>query len=147
MQTRFIVIATAAVCLAADSHEDAAKEDREKLQGVWAITSSERDGKPEQGDSKSPLELGFAAETFRFHLPAGARHPQPYQLDPNAKPKAIDWLAGGRHGPSEPLLGIYELEGDTLKICWGQNGRRPKEFASGAGKGAWLWVLKRAARK
>jgi uncharacterized protein (TIGR03067 family) len=148
MRTRFIVIAAVGLCLAADSPKDASKEDQEKLRGVWAFASSERDGKQERSESEDALELEFAAESFRFHLPAGARHPQPYRLDPDAKPKGIDWLAGGKHGPSEPLLGIYELEGDTLKICWGQSGgQRPKEFATGAGKGEWLWVLKRAEKK
>jgi len=35
-----------------------------------------------------------------------------YKLDPDASPKSIDMSEGGRLSP-----GIYELDGDTLKIC------------------------------
>jgi uncharacterized protein (TIGR03067 family) len=148
MRMRLIAIAAVALCLAPDAPIDAAKEEQEKLQGVWALASSERDGRAEPGDAANGLELEFAADTFRFRLPAGARHPQPYKLDPGAKPKAIDWLAGGKHGPSKSLLGIYELDGDTLEICWGnEGGERPKEFVTGAGKGVWRWALKRKERK
>jgi uncharacterized protein (TIGR03067 family) len=122
--------------------------DAEKVPGVWRFTSSERDGKAEPCDPKNPLEVEFTGETFRFSLPAGASHPQGYKLDPTAKPKAIDWLAGGKHGSSKPLAGIYELDGDTLKICWGTGGGgRPKEFTTKAETGEWLWVLKRAKKE
>ena len=50
-----------------------------------------------------------------------------YKLDPTAKPKAIDLVEpnGSRNTP-----GIYELDGDTLKICIaeGQNAVRPTAF-------------------
>jgi RNA polymerase sigma factor (sigma-70 family) len=45
-----------------------------------------------------------------------------YKLDPNPRPKAID-LTSPRFGT---YLGIYELQGDTLKICYGE--KRPTEF-------------------
>jgi uncharacterized protein (TIGR03067 family) len=119
--------------------------DGERIQGVWTFTSSERAGKAENLPEGDFLKMEFTAETFRFHLPAGARHPQPYKLDPGKKPKTIDWLAGGRNGPSEPLLGIYELDGDTLLLCWGKKGQeRPTEFKTATGPGDWLWVLKQA---
>jgi uncharacterized protein (TIGR03067 family) len=119
--------------------------DAERIQGVWTFTSSEREGKDENIGDKVSLQMEFTADTFRFRLPAGARHTQPYKLDASKRPKTIDWLAGGKTGPTEPLFGIYELEGDTLKICWGKKGMaRPGEFNTKTGAGDWLWVLKRA---
>ena len=81
-------------------------------------------------------------------MPDSARHAQDYVLDPSAKPKSIDWRDGGKNGPSKPLAGIYELEGDELKICWGKEGAgRPEAFATAPGTGEWLWVMNRAKKK
>jgi uncharacterized protein (TIGR03067 family) len=62
-----------------------------------------------------------------------------YKLDPTAKVKAIDLIENGRAMP-----GIYELDGDTLKLCIaeGQGGVRPEEFKSD-GKRLAVITLKR----
>ena len=44
-----------------------------------------------------------------------------YKLDPTAKVKEIDLVASGRVSP-----GIYELDGDTLKICMPQKSKAPR---------------------
>jgi uncharacterized protein (TIGR03067 family) len=123
-------------------------EDKDKMQGVWVFASSERDGKQELIDWKDILELEFSGDTFRFHLPAGAKHPQPFKLDQSVSPKTIDWLPGEKNRLTKPFIGIYELAGDDLKICWGkQDGPRPKEFTAKAGTERWLWDLKRQTKK
>src|SRR6478672_702546 len=118
--------------VALHSGADAPKKppaDGDRIQGVWNLVSSERGGKAEAGDERQPLQIEFTAESFRFRLPAGARHSQPYKLDAGTTPKAIDWVPGGKNGPSKSVPGIYELDGDTLKICWGEGDKeRPREF-------------------
>lgn len=119
-------------------------KDEEKIQGVWVFASGERDGKQELSDLKDRLEMEFAADAFRFHLPAGARHLQPFKLDSGPSPKTIDWLPGEKNVLLKPVQGIYKLAGDKLKICWGEQGApRPKEFTAKAGTKQWLWVLNR----
>ncbi len=51
-----------------------------------------------------------------------------YKLDPTKKPKWIDFTRGGR----TTTLGIYDLEGDNLKICFpkGDKGKRSTAFES-----------------
>jgi uncharacterized protein (TIGR03067 family) len=147
MRCQWLIIPAVALLSAADAAQKP-QRDGDRIQGTWTVTSSEREGKKEPGTEKDPLQLEFAADTFRFLLPAGARHKQPYKLDPSKKPKTIDWLDGGKNGPSKPLLGIYELDGDTLKICWGkEGGERPQEFQTKAGTEDWLWILKRTKRE
>jgi uncharacterized protein (TIGR03067 family) len=56
-----------------------------------------------------------------------------YRLDPQL-PANIDLLSGD--AKDKPLLGIFTLDGDTLKLCWSKiDGKdRPTEFEIKAGK-------------
>jgi uncharacterized protein (TIGR03067 family) len=48
-----------------------------------------------------------------------------YTLQPTANPKTFDFK-----GPETAIQGIYELNGDTLKVCYAAT-ERPKTFATG----------------
>ena len=67
--------------------------------------------------------------------------PAEFTLDSKAKPKAIDIKPP--KGSEKLVLGIYELDGDTLKICFNEDAKRPKEFASAEGSRTVLLILKR----
>src|SRR5262245_53408385 len=60
--------------------------------------------------------------------------------DATQSPKAFDGRGSSKDGAKLDWSGIYEIEGDTLKLCIGEPGARPKEFKSNP---ATLWVLKR----
>ncbi|MCI0462615.1 MAG: sigma-70 family RNA polymerase sigma factor [Gemmataceae bacterium] len=68
-----------------------------------------------------------------------------YRLDPTQKPRAIDLERPDR--PEDPAFpGIYELTGDTLKICVPEDSRnleRPAELAVPPGSKRVLLVLRR----
>ena len=61
-------------------------------------------------------------------------------VDAGAKPKMIDLT--GFPKPDVKMLGIYELDGNTLKICVGKS-KRPTEFASKPGSKTGVLVLRR----
>ncbi|MFN4260971.1 MAG: TIGR03067 domain-containing protein [Gemmataceae bacterium] len=63
-----------------------------------------------------------------------------FELNTATKPKSIDFTL-----PSDEVKkGIYVLEGDTLRLCWDDDGdERPKEFASKPETDLILFVLKR----
>src|SRR5215212_9230936 len=65
-------------------------------------------------------------------------------LDPAKKPKAVDAMVTEGEGKGTTMLGIYELDGDTLKACFDTAGKkRPTEFKTAAGSGHMLLVMKR----
>jgi uncharacterized protein (TIGR03067 family) len=67
-----------------------------------------------------------------------------FKLNPSGKPKTFDLYEAGKKTPVE---GIYELDGDNLKLCFqlfGQSYPRPKEFSAKKGSGQALMVWKRA---
>ncbi|MFO0872131.1 MAG: LamG-like jellyroll fold domain-containing protein [Pirellulales bacterium] len=54
-------------------------------------------------------------------------------LDPQATPRRFDWTGQGPDGGATTLLGIYELAGDRLRICYVQGGvghPRPRDFTT-----------------
>jgi uncharacterized protein (TIGR03067 family) len=66
------------------------------------------------------------------------------KLDPTNKPKAIDvtFTAGEKKGKT--VLGIYEIEPDTFRVCVARPGdRRPADFSAKVGSGRTLLVYKR----
>jgi uncharacterized protein (TIGR03067 family) len=67
-----------------------------------------------------------------------------YVLDPAAHPKGM--TITGTEGPNRGRIfpAIYELDGDTLRICYDLSGaRRPERFESTAGTRLYLVTYKR----
>ena len=65
-------------------------------------------------------------------------------MDPSVKPKAMDIT--GTEGPNKGKIiqAIYELDGDTWKVCYDLSGKeRPKSFKTESGTMALLVVYKR----
>jgi uncharacterized protein (TIGR03067 family) len=67
-----------------------------------------------------------------------------FRIDTSRNPKAFD-LSALEGGPAYP--GIYELDGDTLKICWSRTtepASAPTEFVTRRGSNRRLLILKRS---
>jgi uncharacterized protein (TIGR03067 family) len=75
---------------------------------------------------------------FRWTDPPGHK----MKLDPTKSPKHVDLEHYATGVPAWP--GIYELNGDDLKVCLNLEGKaRPTEFKTKAGDKCLLLVLKR----
>ena len=62
------------------------------------------------------------------------------KVDATTSPKTVD-ITTGADGPSKGrvILAIYELNGNTLKVCYDLEGKdRPKEFKSEKGSKTFL---------
>src|SRR5262249_52638914 len=70
------------------------------------------------------VRLIFDGDTFRMKHPPANDEKVQFRVDSTKKPKQIDFGEGAQ--------GIYELDGDTLKLCWDQQAKsngRPTKFA------------------
>jgi uncharacterized protein (TIGR03067 family) len=113
------------------------KTDQERLQGTWKLASGQKGGKEAPPEILKAFRLSFAGD--KFTLEVGNPTAGTYKIDPKAKPKAIDFTAEGKTVP-----GIYQFDGDTLRVCINEVGNdRPKEFKSAAGDSIINMVLKR----
>jgi uncharacterized protein (TIGR03067 family) len=75
---------------------------------------------------------------------AGTTYKGTYKVDVSKKPKQIDMTFTEGPEKDKTMVGIYELEGDTYRVCVNPTGKgRPTEFASKPGSGHVLEVLKR----
>jgi RNA polymerase sigma factor (sigma-70 family) len=116
----------------------APKTDKEKLQGVWRLVESEIEGKVEPTGTEKQYFL-VDGNRVCWQSEEGEWQGGLY-LDPTARPKTFDLPTG--HGTLE---GIYELEGDTLRLCFVTAGQaaRPWEFTTKPRRPWALLVLKR----
>jgi len=128
--TFVLFIAVAQFAVAAD--EDAAA--RKKLVGIWK-------GRVDNGATGHKLTITTdrvkATQNERRDLGVGT-----FKLDLTKKPWKMDGTRADGRRKGEIYLGIYSLEGDTLKWCVSTPGnKRPTEFVT---KGSqFMLVLKR----
>ena len=116
----------------------AADTDQEKLQGKWTVQSFEYNANPVAMMKDATRE--FKDSKYSLTPKVGDVIEGTVKLDPDKKPKMIDLDVNGRI-----LKGIYELDGDTLKMCYIlTDGERPTEFVSKPDTGVILITHKRA---
>jgi uncharacterized protein (TIGR03067 family) len=131
-------VLVAGLLLAAD-----AKDDLKKLEGTWTMVSGEKDGKKFSADVVKGAKLVFKGDTHDVKV-GDDIFKGTHKLDPSKKPAAIDAMDTEGAFKGKTTLGIYDLEGDTFKVCFSAPGKdRPKEFSTTAGTGHILHVWKK----
>lgn len=106
-----------------------AQQPRKTIEGTWILVSAERGGQklPDEGLKDTRLILNDGHYTYKDDHGT-------YKLiraQGLASPNGMDIT--GTEGPNKgkTILAIYELEGDTLTICYDLEGKqRPEEFAT-----------------
>jgi uncharacterized protein (TIGR03067 family) len=108
------------------------KSDQDRLQGTWIADAAEVDGKVVKGETT----LVFDGKQLKLLSGGKEVYQGTFTVDEAKKPKWIDAKVAVTKGVDRPdikitaeLIGIYDLDGDTLKVCWGSS-PRATEFAS-----------------
>jgi uncharacterized protein (TIGR03067 family) len=115
-----------------------------ELEGEWTMVSCVRDGEPvermmlkygKRVDRANRVTVSFGPQVvFQAH----------YMADLAANPKTIDFVHAEGPNASRSQLGILELDGAELKLCYAAPGDpRPSDYLSARGDGRTVAVWKR----
>ncbi len=116
-----------------------------ELAGEWVMVSAVRDGQPLGAEfvatGRRVLHGDVTTEMFRGQIFMRGTT----TVDATPSPRTFDIVLTHAPGRGKRQLGIYEREGDTLRICVGLPGRpRPTEFTTRQGDDRTLTVWRRA---
>jgi uncharacterized protein (TIGR03067 family) len=125
--------------------EDKANAEIEKLRGTWRVVSLEVEGRKMADNVFKGSKIVLKGSDFTTISP-GATYKGTFSVDPSAAPKTIEMNFTEGPEAGNKSLGIYELDGDTWKLCLTIGAKdRPGTFATKTGSGLALETLKREA--
>jgi len=116
------------------------------IDGTWLPVEAELGGRRFPGESLKTMQLILADGKYTAKV-GDVTDKGTFKLDPAARPQAID--VTGAEGPNKgkTFLAIYELTGDSLRICYDLEGKsRPTEFKTQRNTERFLVTYKREKR-
>jgi len=118
-------------------------DDAKTVQGSWTPMKAELAGQPMADAVLKSISLKLDSGKYEVFV---GEHPDrgTYTLDSASKPRGM--TITGTEGPNrgKTFPAIYELKGDTLRICYDLSGaKRPTEFKSIAGTQLYLVTYNR----
>jgi uncharacterized protein (TIGR03067 family) len=118
-------------------------DDAKAVQGSWKPARAELAGQPMTDAVLKSISLKL--ENGKYEVLVSDKPDRgTYALDSTSKPKSM--TITGTEGPNagKTFPAIYELNGDTLRICYDLSGaKRPTEFKSVAGTKLYLVTYQR----
>jgi uncharacterized protein (TIGR03067 family) len=124
--------------------DQAVKKDMAQLQGEWTMVSGSADGQPMPEQMLKQMKRICKGDETTTTMAGQTYMKAKITIDPSNKPKTIDYQMTDGFTKGKTQLGIYEVDGDTFKSCFGKPGaERPTDFTSKRGDGRTLSVWKR----
>src|SRR5262249_7117574 len=82
-----------------------------------------------------PMKVTFTADKWSLRADNDVVQAGTHKLDPTKKPAQVDAVVSEGEGKGTVMLGIHELKGDRMKICFDPQGKdRPTGFSSKGGR-------------
>lgn len=142
MPLKPIVALTLALTFALAAWSADAK-DSDAIQGAWLPVTAELGGKMFPDEVRKSIKLVIKDDKYTVTV-GKAVDQGTVKLHPAAKPKKMDIT--GTDGPNmgKTIPAIYEVDGDTLRICYDLSGKgHPTEFKTTEGSKLYLVTYKR----
>jgi uncharacterized protein (TIGR03067 family) len=115
--------------------KDAGEAILKKIQGTWKFTSQEMDGKPLPSEEVAKHTITFTGNKWSVRQDGKVVQAGTHKFDPTKKPGQVDAAVTEGEDKGNTMLGIYELKGDTMKVCFDPMGKeRPTAFSSKSGR-------------
>jgi uncharacterized protein (TIGR03067 family) len=122
----------------------ALKQELLRLQGGWHIEALEENGVKVDAAKLKDRTIFFGRNTLLMRQGSKLLQIGVVHLDPAKTPKTLNAQIMQGKQKGEMLLGIYERDGDTLKLCIDTTANaRPKDFSAAADSNRILMVCKR----
>ena len=118
-------------------------DDLKAMEGTWKVESAEAGGKKVESDELKEIVVKITGDRYEVKvkdkLDAGT-----LKLDETQKPKSMDATDTEGLDAGKVVKAIYELSGDTLRVCYAiEGGERPTEFATKEGSPVLMLTYKR----
>jgi uncharacterized protein (TIGR03067 family) len=111
---------------------------------MWVAESAERFGRQLPAERASKIWVAFKDDTIRIGEGKSNGESASFSIDPEQSPKTIDVQIVRGPDAGKTSLGIYELKGEKLVICWaGPDKPRPTAFTTAGGNAIECLVLRR----
>lgn len=127
--------AVAPLAVADDGQDEAVLKDRQQIEGKWKIVSLVVNGNhvpPEE--TQKYLVRNKVDGTWSLREEGDVISQGTSTLDPTTDPKSLDFTVTKGEGEGNQHLGVYELDGNTRKMCFAPPERkRPTELNSQPG--------------
>lgn len=136
-----LIVLTAALLVTADGP---GTDDLAKLQGTWQLVAMETEGHEVPPEELKSRTAQYEGNRLTLRSGTDIRRRGIVTLAPSRKPRAMNtWDQDGPY-EDQTVPGIYDLDGDTLKICFARPGeRRPEKFTTKMGTGVLYCVYER----
>ena len=120
------------------------EKELKKFQGTWTIESSVTGGKKIPADQLKGFIVIFEGDKHTLKLGDKVFQVGTLKIDPSKSPKTVDVTMTEGPEKGAVMLGIYEFDGDTVRVCFDPQGKtRPTEFKSPPGSANFVNVHKR----
>jgi uncharacterized protein (TIGR03067 family) len=117
------------------------------MQGDWMVASMRSNGMDVPADDAQALFRTVKGNEYSVSRYTKLASKGTFKLDATQTPKTIDSTPAAPADPSKPIRGIYEFDGERLRICNAGPGQpRPKSFDAKMYTGHTLIVWEREAK-
>ena len=114
------------------------------MDGTWTAAFTEFDGKKADGAKKADVKLTVRGDKYTIHFNGTQVATGTIKLDAAKTPRQIDVATDEGESKGKTMTGIYEIKGDTMRVCLAQSGKdRPTEFRTKEGSMQVLITYKR----
>ncbi|MDB5309871.1 MAG: hypothetical protein JWO38_4073 [Gemmataceae bacterium] len=120
------------------------KDELQRFQGTWQVEAWEEGGKAVAAGDVKERAVFFGGNVFIFRRGGKVYQAGSVQLDPSKSPRTVNLVVKEGEGKDGVLLGVYALDGDTLKLCFDPQGQtRPGGFKPDAKAGFAVATLRK----
>jgi uncharacterized protein (TIGR03067 family) len=140
---RLLVALAVVLSLTSAVRSDDAK-DIEAMQGTWLPATAELGGQKMPDEVRKSIRLVLKGDRYTVTVGTEGNDRGTVKVNSSAKPKTMDITGNDGPNKGKTFLCIYELTGDTLKVCYDLSGKaRPADFSTKPGTQLYLVTYQR----